>query len=555
MACSCCSPAPGRCDGCPDAPAGEHLDAHQLAAVESPAERLLILAGPGTGKTRVLVARALRQAETHDRVRLLTYTRRAARVLRERLQASGCPGRLLERIEVDTHHGLAAALLHRHGQQIGLWSTWSVVDQVEEKRLAGEADHLRTSLTVRKAQGHLLGYGDLLPAALRLLKEHPEVAETEGGSHTALLVDEAHDSSAEEWALDERMRPGSVTAVGDAAQRIYGWRGAADISQAWLALVLQQRGTVAELPRNYRSVAPIVELANHLPVAGRVQLVADRPAPRPVVIPAVELESWMPGERGGLRPTPPGDWAVLARRHDQLAHVEQELRAAGIPYHWPAGGAKAWETPAARHLLAYLHVIVDPHDSIHLGRILEAEGWSFGALLQANIGRAEQACSLWDWACAHVDPASRQAELLRLLALLRGQSSQAAAHQLIALGHVGHSAPALPPDLSPAEALAWVADPDRDEPQGEGEGVYLGTIHSAKGAEWPAVVVVGLEEGGLPLGRRRGERRAEEERIEEERRLLYVAITRARDRLVLARRPDTTPSRFLAELGFAEVPR
>lgn len=534
------------------------LDPHQLAAVESDATRLRVLAGAGAGKTRVLVHRALRLAASHDRVRLLTFTRAAASVIRARLDQAGVPEALRRRVEVDTHHGIAASILARHTVQAGLPERWQVLDQAEERRLRQDALRLATPASRLAEQYGLLTYDQLIPRALTALQDLDVAADESGG---ALLVDEAHDSYPDEWALDAALYPDSWTVVGDAAQRIYGWRGAADLLE-------QTAGwPEVQLPRNYRSGQAILDLANRLAIPGRVDLVrGDEPDRTGPVRPDGQVgndQGCALRIRDRIREAgdPPEAWAVLARVGYRLEGVAEGLHKLGVPIDWPADEGKIWEEPAARHGVDLLHVVANPHDSLHLGRVL-AGGGNDLHLRTAEAGRAEQGCSLWDWLCANTCPDGQVAAFLRRVADLRLRRAPAVEVLVWALEGMPLAEdliPTVPATMAPAECLAWLADPGREpaEPQ---RGVRLGTIHSAKGLEWPHVVVLGLEEDVLPVRRRKEEERDEEERVAEERRLLYVALTRAKDHLLLhtsARRPgwhgrgelDAEPSRFWAELG------
>lgn len=546
------------------------LSAAQQAAAHAPESRVLIIAGAGTGKTMTLVARALWLAERYGRVRLTTFSRRGVRVIKSRLE--GAPAALRDRISVETHHGLARRVLREHGGLIGWLPGWSIIDQAEEETLAREGKAQGDLFAAKLQRAALKTYGDLLPAAAGLLRQHPDVAQ-EWARDTAHLVDEAHDSSANEWAIDRALGAECLTVVGDPAQRIYGWRGAQGLEQI--------RGDWAryELADNYRSGQPILDVANRLPIAGRVDLRAHRGGGL-VEQWALSTDEYLLARllRDDDFLLQPERFAILARTRHRLEVMARWIQSEGIAIHAPALAAKRWETPQARRLLDHLHCIANPSDSIHLARVLEQTGWSDGQLLDAEFGRSDpcRPLSLWDWACSHVDSESPAATVLRLLSSLRAlcpanendmgveQASllidaHGCAEELQRAGiDVGEHSPDLQ-DRSPREFLSWLASPDRDDGDNPEGACYLGTVHSAKGEEYGTVLVLGLEEGGLPGSRWRTEPRTEPDRIAEERRLLYVAVTRAEERLILARRTErrvrgggivpATPSRFLAEMG------
>jgi len=541
------------------------LNGAQLAAAQAPERQVLTVAGAGTGKTTMLVARSLWLAERYGRVRLTTFSRRGVRVLRSRLE--GAPAALRDRITVETHHGLGRRILRDHGGLIGWAPDWTIIDRAEQDALEREARGQGDLFAARLQRAALRTYDELLPGAVALLRAHPAVAD-EWSADTAHLVDEAHDSSEAEWYLDRALGQESLTVVGDPAQRIYGWRGAIGMETLggdWARYALGD---------NYRSGPAILALANRLPIAGRVDLRAHRaggtveqwegPADEHLVARLLRDDDLL------LRPE---RWAILARTRHRLERVAEWLRGEGIPVHAPCLSAKRWEGPQARRLLDHLHCVANPHASLHLARVLSQAGWTEAQLLDAEFGRADPSrpLSLWEWVCHHADPDDHAADVLRLLATLRtlsdpadgdtGIDAEECARELQRAGvDVGEASPDLR-GKSPSEFLDWLADPDRDDGDGAEEACYLGTIHSAKGEEYPTVLVLGLEEGGLPGSRWRTELRPELDRIAEERRLLYVAVTRAEERLILARRTErrvpggarvaAAPSRFILEIGGA----
>lgn len=527
------------------------LNRQQQAAVASPSPRLLILAGAGSGKTTVLLQRALALADDFPRVRLLTFSRRAARVLKARLAASGAHPLTIDRIEIDTHHGAALGILRRHGHP-SLPATWTVVDRVEQDAVEKGTTPEAAKAALRRA-GQLT-YDELIPLACATLARY-EVVQAEGGG--ALLIDEGQDSCREEWDLDEALLPESWTVVGDAAQRIYGWRGAVELPLRWPRV---------ELTCNYRSTGEICRLANCLDIPGRVALYASEP------IVGVPSQLWELASdeaivadlltKTDLRARPEG-WALLTRTNARAEKLADLLTRDGVRVHCPSKAAKVWDTPRARLLVDHLQVVANPHASPSLRRCLAAAGWSETHLLRAEAERAKTAQSLWDWACSTEHPDTVAGRLLNQLYVLRDNDVGCGAVAW-ALNCVDLTL-SMPP-LSVPDFLAWLASPDRDETQPDVEGAcYVGSLHSAKGEEWDQVCIVGLEEGSLPL-MRGGKGRDPFEALAEERRLLYVGITRARHRVILARAEEKAggsygsmrgggvtypaPSRFLSELGF-----
>jgi len=541
------------------------LNPHQLAAARSDGLVVTILAGAGTGKTKTLLARAVEEAGRADRVRLAAFTRAAAREMSERLDALDLPADDRRRIEVSTLHGQAHALLrdvgYRPGPGQGQVKDFGIVDELDDQSIERSAKEAKDRAESVRGRARLLRYGDLLTLATRELRGGRAPAWL-GGS---LLLDEAQDLTREEWEFAAALSPTRVTAVGDRAQAIYGWRGGLPdfvhhTHDFFGHLRQDPYGATGDfaLPVNYRSLQGILDVANRLSLLrGRVDLQAHRGT-------GGTVEVWDAADDAAVASRlaetigfdDPGTWAVLSRTKGRLGAVAFDLEAAGIPVHAPALAGQVWDSKPARNLVDALHCVVNPHDTLHLYRLMErVAGWTRLDMAQAEDGRARTAQSLWDWACANVAPDSSAAGLLRTLEGARraGDSAAAIASALEAPPLV---CAAVPPGLSPAEFLGWLADPNRDDgPAPEGK-CFVGTVHGAKGREWQNVLVLGLEDGTLPLVRRD----STPETLEEERRLFYVAVTRAADRLALAwseQRPaawgsgtlKSQKSRFLGEVG------
>lgn len=541
------------------------LNAPQLAAVNASNELVDIQAGAGTGKTRVVSERTIRLARLGcERVRACTFTKAAAHELEQRIDQADLPPRIRARIQVDTLHGLATGIVARHG------SLGSVIDETEAEKIKKAAEANREDPADVRQRNNLWTFDELTPGALNLLQLNM-VREDECG--VDLLIDEAHDNTRQEWQLARALRPASLTIVGDRAQRIYAWRGAEDMPSG-------PEWATCPLSDNYRSVQEILDLANRMRIPGRVNLVANRGRSTGGAAPVQAwhracdeqvLEDWLWTSDGDA----PESWAVLARTKDRLRLVAQALEANSIPYWAPVLAGKVWDAPEARVLLDHFYVVADLRDSLHLERCLRHAGWTDRDVHRADAGRTAAACSLWDWACGNIYALSKPADLLRTLYRLHadGADAQDCAFALVSPSGWLQPVPGLtqameqiPAGLSLRDFFRWLANPyaDADRSEAGGEGVYLGTIHSAKGLEWSNVLVFGLEDGSLPIARRRKETRDESDRLAEELRLFYVAATRAADRLILShvdQRPswgrtlDSEPSRFLREAGLLEAAR
>ena len=526
-----------------------NLNAEQKIAVTHDSDSLAIMAGAGSGKTTVLLQRAVHETTRMgvNRVLLLAFTRAAAKEMATRLDAT-LPMAVRAQVQVATIHGHAHQLLRRYGAG-NLGKEFSVIDGEDEKVIEREAKATGVNPADVRKRARLLRYGDLLPLALQVLHAQRE---EHGGS---ILVDEAQDLTHEEWCYIASLRPSRLTAVGDCAQAIFGWRGGIPDFPQKMRTMLRSWTVTVDLRINYRSVDGILNLANRLEIPGKVALRGvrgDDGRRSFMVLPTDETiyirDDWKVD----------GSTAILARTKAVLMSVYEALTAAGVPVHAPSLTGQIWNSEEGRTILDMLQVVANPHSTLHLSRVLRKVcQWSGRMLDEAEEGRAKIACSMWDYLCATLPGDSDDAALLRYLHSLRGL--QATAEQAVEglakwLGWLADGARVpVPADLSVPEFLEWLASPNREEAEAPEGAVVLSTIHGAKGREWDNVILLGCEEGILPITRKASD-------IEEERRLFYVAITRAKDQLVLSHCQRRTQawgrgvremqaSRFLQEVG------
>jgi DNA helicase-2/ATP-dependent DNA helicase PcrA len=516
----------------------EGLNAEQRAAAEATRGPVCILAGAGTGKTTTITRRIAWQVASGafpaSALVAVTFTDKAAGELRGRLAALGVEG-----VRASTFHSAALALLRRfRGDPGRILSTkalllrrignglprpyrfrpagdlateieWAKNRRLEpDTYLAGLGDHeppLPPDLAFRvfreyerkKAEAGSIDFEDLLGHAIRLLEEDEQALATVREHWRSFTVDEYQDVNVlQQTLLDLWLgERDDVCVVGDDYQSIYGFTGA---SAHWL-LGLPRRfphAHVVRLEQNYRSTPQVLELANRLvPRLGGSEkhlrpTLADGPTPdvRPnadVVARIKELAA------AGV---PLEAQAVLLRTNARAADFEEEFHEAGIPFQ----GASLLDRDAARQLLKVLRGSSSTDVASTVRSTAEAQG-----LLTSppeKLGEREQ---------------TRQADLARLVRLA----------EQFGEGTVGEFADSLR-DRFGASA---------------GKGVHLLTLHRAKGLEWEAVYLPRVEEGELPSRRSRGPE------INEERRLLYVGLTRAKRHLLVTW--SGKPSRFLDELG------
>ncbi len=504
------------------------LDASQRDAVTSAAAPLCILAGAGSGKTRVLTRRiAWRVANGEadpQRILALTFTRKAAGELTSRLATHG----LRDRVAAGTFHAVAYAQLRRRwadagtaapallerkgriltrcgpeeGTDLGAvageieWAKARLVPPeryVEEAARAGRHPAAATEAVAElferyereKQRRRLVDFDDLLVLCLRAMEGDDAFAASQRWRFRHLFVDEFQDVNPLQFRLLEAWRDGrdDLCVVGDARQAIYSWNGADPRYLTGFATRFPG-ATVVHLDDNHRSSPQVVAVANAVldGLGGHRQHAVgpDGPAPTVTAYPtdAEEARSVVRAlrRRGG-----PGRWsdlAVLARTHAQLVAFEEGLKAAGIPFR--LRGASAFlDQPAVRDTLAALR---------------RRPGAALTTVLPDLDAAAAEAGEAGERG-ADLDVLARQAR------------------EFAALDHTG----------SVGSFVAWLtARMGREEPRVGGQAVELATFHAAKGLEWPVVFVVGLEQGLLPIGHA-----TTPEARAEERRLLYVAVTRA----------------------------
>jgi len=615
----------------------EILEESQARAAAAPGP-VMVVAGPGTGKTTVLTARVARLArEGHYNVLAITFTRRAAGEMRRRL--SRLLGDAIDLIAVSTLHALGYRLIREMGEVLGIPSgskvipphqALGVLEEAAEalglefpwplatiygiisrakRRLQTPGDVAQdlgleqVSLLWEQYQALLLhhgqlDYGDLIVFLTKLLL-HPEAGPLIRERFGYVLVDEFQDISRAQFQAICLLGDGAdLFGVGSAAQAIYGWREAEPSIMATEFFQAFPGARRMALRRNYRSTPQILEAAQGL-IRGHGYLEEgllptreDGPPVRLVFLDdeAVEAE-FISAEIAGILGrdgTGPGDIAVLARTRSRLRLIEQGLMRGDIPY-IVAGDTTLLDTEEARDLLAYLRLAVDPGNPCALARIcnrprrfaspgnLEGlEGVTLASLADA-IGHAEEKLRsavgparevwerekeallrFWDF-LEELDRRGREnppaGELLNWILLETGY--EAWLREMDPLGYhrrLGNLNAFRDFVTQGGERVKEFVE-GIELALGEGyiplsaDGVTLSTIHAAKGLEWRVVFLAGLEEQVLPHVRSAD--------IEEERRLLYVAMTRARDELYLTCTRRRPWSRFLADLprGVLEVQR
>ena len=622
----------------------EGLNEAQREAVTAPIGPLRVVAGAGTGKTRVLTRRVawlVHQGAAPWSVLALTFTNKAARVLEQRL--THLPG--AEAVWAGTFHGFGAWLLRRHGDAIGLDTRFSILDRDDQGRIlkmiaedvlpagsgrlrvaaiAAFISHLKRggsglgplsqdrsglaacafevfeSYNERLRAGALLDFDDLLLEAGRLLVDAPEVAEHMRARFRHVLVDEYQDTNAaQRRLLLELVEPGgSLTVVGDPDQSIYGWRGATIENILRFEEDLGSAHTVV-LEQNYRSSANILACAEAVIAANQERhakvLFTDRPAGAPVTVtvaPSGIEEAYHVAERVAAwlaRGRRPEDIAIMFRVNAASRSIELALRDAGIPY-LLVSGTEFFQRREVKDVLAYARLVANPRDDAAFLRIVNVPRRGVGKTsLERLRARAFQlGVSLFE---AAADPEAAgikgraRSGLAKLRALIASVSERPRhpvtplLHAIVQVSGYQAALEASDDEIERGRAenvdalLAHAREKDEQRPDhdlsafleqtalvSEQDGiddksscVLLMSAHAAKGLEFPCVVVVGVEHGSFPHARSVDS----EGQSEEERRLFYVACTRAEDELVLSlahmrttyQGPELrTPSPYLQQL-------
>ncbi|MEZ6187538.1 MAG: ATP-dependent helicase [Planctomycetota bacterium] len=592
------------------------LDPEQRTAVLSEAPTTLVQAQVGSGKTTVLVHKllvALAQGAAPDRVAVLTFTTHAARELRQRVAAELGSEVARDLRYLGTFHAVALAILRERRERVAVIDPESREDvwreliaeyglrvcyrkRLEKRLVALDRGRSRFGAMKRKddlerldelyrahkrAHG-LYDFDDLIREARQELQERPLTPGLEW-----LLVDELQDTNLEQLRFLQSLAPGATTrwfAVGDPNQVIYSWRG--NTPQAFVQLGRRPGAVAVELPSNYRSTATILDEAEHV-LPGR-RLVATRDAGAPVRL-VVHHDAVSEARYLAQRiPELVGDaWreaAVLARTRRQLASLELALRAQGLPVLAPPAGpslAVRWVrrllSSALEQARGVSQLLADvDYGLVPPALVRQAPRGTWSELLehlrrkrvkrlapaeQGALVRAIRFCArlpeLGPRLAQDVPSARGLIEELELEQAL-GRTRSRFAEDLRQVEAALEVWLAAARDAAPGQRGAALARTLRKDPSArsralsDGAGIQLLTFHAAKGLEFRHLFLSGLNEGLVPLAR--SEHDLAE--LREERRLFYVALTRAKDTLELSyhRQPDRPdvlgePSPFLAEVS------
>lgn len=625
----------------------DDLNPEQLVAVTTLDGPLLVLAGPGSGKTRVITSRIAHMLDSGIqpwRILAMTFTNKAAAEMRTRV-ARFHP---IDELHVSTFHSFGAWLLRREADRLGFSRDFSIYDTDDRESLirsimkelkidsafvtASAAGHKISEAKNRgidpetfhagsfdpatKAvadifvryesalvQANAMDFDDLLTRPLELFLKHHDVLEKYRGRFTHLLIDEYQDTNQIQYRLAKLLAENhrNICVTGDPDQSIYSWRGA-DIKNILNFERDFDGAKSVVLGRNYRSTANIVRAADalvkHNFARKNKDLTTDNELGSPVSILKCQTETHEARlvaariEKLAEQDIRPGEVAIFYRTNAQSRALEQALRERKLPYQI-VGAVAFYQRQEIKDVLAWLRLVINPRDLVAFTRALTrpARGVGEGTIAKLHEAALAKGVTLID---AARDPAKLGIPRLQKKAVA-GLREFAAVFDNVLAGELfplesvlqkvldgsGYLR-ALEADVDPRaadrienvrellsdarthelenpeldlsswlEQVALIGDTDRLDV--EGEAVKLMTLHSAKGLEFPAVFLTGLEENVLPHARSiQGDGD-----IEEERRLCYVGITRARRFLTLSyarhreafgRSQRNAPSRFLNEI-------
>lgn len=632
----------------------EGMNDRQKEAVQYTQGPLLIMAGAGSGKTRVLTHRMayiLAEEEVHPwNILAITFTNKAAREMKERV--SQLVGPQAEDMWVSTFHSMCVRILRRDIELLGYQRSFTICDPSEQqtamkrilKKLDIDSEKYDYRMILNRisqakndledveefnkkytgyveqiigkcyreyqkelAKSMTLDFDDLIMLTVQLFQKHPETLQYYQQKFQYIHVDEYQDTNHAQYRLVTMLAKKfkNICVVGDADQSIYGWRGA-DMSNILEFEKDYQNAKVVLLEQNYRSTKTILQAANHV-IENNVnrkvkKLWTENEEGQPITYYRAQSEQdegrYVLSQiqsllRDGYHYN---DFAILYRTNAQSRVMEENLLKSNIPFRL-VGGQRFFERLEIKDLLAYLRLIVNSQDDLSFRRIVNSPKRGIGAtslaklsdfaevyqfsLLEASLqttlsplsGKAAKALEKF---ATTIEELRKMQEFLSIsefveqviektgyLTSLEQQHTMEADARIENIQEFISVAKQFEQDRLEEESedspllqfltdLSLVSDVDSDD--GDGRMVTLMTLHAAKGLEFPVVFIIGLEEGIFPSSRSI----MEHDDVEEERRLAYVGITRAEQKLFLTnaysrllygRTQTNRPSRFVLEIG------
>lgn len=624
------------------------LNPEQYRAVTTVNGAILIIAGAGSGKTRVItfrIAHMLDMGIPQSQILALTFTNKAAKEMADRVKE--LTQRKLQNLTVSTFHAFGVKVLRADIDKLGYRENFSIYDETDRTALIKECgrelkfspdaldiykisqlfSNIKTGRKNWQTENDMyrqlydcyqeglklynaVDFDDLIVLPIKLFRENPDVLERYRDRFKYIMVDEFQDTSHQQYELMHLLADENVAVVGDDDQSIYSWRGAD--YQNIINFEKDFKVTEIRLEQNYRSTGTILDAANgvisHNTNRKDKKLWSGKGEGKPIEIYMPENET---EEANFIAESIQGiaieekktydDFGVLIRANTQSRYIEEAFLQANIPYTM-SGGTSFFERKEIKDIISYLRVIANHDDDINLLRIINVPRRGIGrAAIQVINEEAEKLGStLWTAIQSLVQTEDSAAsenlkedlqDFVNLIEsnrqkLLSGRGLSKKVREMVEeinykdylITEYSKSEKAVRFKLKNIELLLemmerWEIDPDNTNPSlfnylnritlmsrdnGDDENdkgkVNLMTIHASKGLEFPVVFIAGAEEGLIPHQRSVDENSGN---VEEERRLFYVAITRAREKLIISscqkRRKmqaiiECEPSRFLDEI-------
>ncbi len=627
------------------------LNPAQKEAVEAIEGPVLIVAGPGSGKTRVIAHRVAYLITVCGispyRIAAVTFTNKAAREMKERVHH--LLGRTVEGLTLGTFHATCARILRVEAQNIGISKDFLIYDNGDQISLLKQSIEqvgldpkqyppraVGTAISAAKARllapqeyraqvgsyyeevvarvyeryqellagNSALDFDDLIMRTVHLFRSQPEVLGKYQSRYLHVMIDEFQDTNLAQYILSRQLagKYKNICVVGDPDQSIYSWR------QANLRHILDFEKDYPDvkivfLEQNYRSTQTILKAAEHVIAANQQRKQKKLWTENKVGVPITLVQTYNEQEEAHFVVSEveklamssrykAGDCAIMYRTNAQSRALEEEFVRYGLPYRL-VGGTRFYERREVKDVVAYLRLVHNPHDTVSLTRIINVPGrgigqrtiadfttWAnekglsyFDALKLISRGeestplsaRSNQSLSSFVNILDELIAKSGEVSLVDLLDLvlertgfkkyiLEGADGEERWENILELRTVAAGYR----DLEPRESLSAFLEEvalvsDVDELNEKVDAVTLITLHQAKGLEFPVVFIVGMEEGVLPHFKSM----TDPEQMEEERRLCYVGITRAKDKVYLVytqRRSlmgssaHNPPSRFLKDI-------
>jgi len=629
----------------------DSLNPAQREAVETIEGPVLIVAGPGSGKTRVIAHRVAYLITVCGinpyRILAVTFTNKAAREMRDRIYS--LLGRVVEGLTLGTFHATCARMLRMEAQHLGLDRRFVIYDESDQLSLLKRSIEqlgldpkqyppggIRSAISSAKArllapqdyrglvgsyfeeivarvyeryqellaESNALDFDDLIMRAADLFRNQPEVLAKYQSRYLHVMIDEFQDTNRAQYILSKQLagKYRNICVVGDPDQSIYSWRHA-DLRHILDFEKDYPDAKVVFLEQNYRSTQIILEAADHVITANLQRKDKGLWTENDAGVPLTVAQTYSEQEEAHFvvseveRLLADGHWkagdcAIMYRTNAQSRALEETFVRYGFPYRL-VGATRFYERREVKDVMAYLRLIHNPYDSVSLARIINVPGRGIGQRTVADltmwanergvpyytalklIAQGEEPTPL--------APRSSQAlsSFLNMLDEFIANSEELSLVDLfdLVLDRTGYKKYMLESvdgeerwdnilelrnvaagyrDLEPRDSLAYFLEEvalvsDVDDLDEKADAVTLITLHQAKGLEFPVVFIVGMEEGVLPHFRSF----PDPEQMEEERRLCYVGITRAKERVYLVHalrrslmggRAHNPPSRFLSDI-------